>query len=173
MSSRIGEIGAIVNGYSHIFKEPNIMKSTYSKSSGKKEDMIFIPYIPRSQKIGGIELKDEVGYISIFERVKKGKPIEYVYKFITEEYESLTCRNIKGNNNDYVCNYHFHYDKCENDKPHEPHISVIHPNIRFISKEIGLKDFLYFIQETFFKREKTKYVRREENIWCNRAKEKV
>lgn len=159
MSSRVGQINSLLNNYGHLFKHSNFRDIIHANNN-----VIYAPYVPRDQPEMGIELKYGVGFVSIFEKIKESKPIDYTYKFFTREYECVTYRKTpEGDKN--TCSYCFHYDKCENDIPHEPHVTVMYSDIRFHSRELSLENFLCFIQETFFKRDGT---RKEGSIWHSR-----
>lgn len=137
-----------------------------SKKSGDGR----VLYIPdekvevHSNSPGGLELKDGVGFITIQQTIDgEGKPVAYAYRFVSSEYEYLVCkRNVV--NCDNQGNFYFHFDSCENDKPHKPHVSVMSPSFRYISSYIELKEFFEFIRDNFYSPQSTK----KDNLLVNR-----
>jgi len=132
--------------------------------------MVYIPKktsISDSSGLDGINLKNGVGVIAIRQELdKSGTTISYTYKFISSEYEHLICKKKCQDNT--VVDFYFHFDKCEEDKPHEPHITVINPSIRYISRDIKLDEFLEFIRCHFYSQSGGDLVKRDGNIWDSR-----
>lgn len=132
-----------------------------------------IVYIPddnvaiHNNSFSGLKLKGEVGFITIQQTVNKdGEAIAYIYRFVSSEYEYLICkRNVSDC--DSQANFYFHFDKCEDDKPHKPHISVMSPPLRYISSRIELKEFLGFIRENFYSPQGNTFAKKE-NLLANR-----
>ncbi|HCY17744.1 TPA: hypothetical protein DHT42_00885 [Candidatus Nomurabacteria bacterium] len=140
-----------------------------SKKSGDGR----VVYIPdenveiHNNLLNGLKLKNEVGFITIQQTIdKNGEPVSYIYRFVSSEYEYLICkRNV--NNCDNQGNFYFHFDKCEDDRPHKPHISVMSPPFRYISNHIELKEFLEFIRDNFYSPRGNVLIKKE-NILANR-----
>ena len=137
-----------------------------SKKSGDGR----ILYIPNekvevhSNSLDGLKLKDGVGFITIQQTLdREGRPIAYTYRFVSSEYEYLVC-NRSVVNCDNQGNFYFHFDRCENDRPHKPHVSVMSPPFRYISSCIELKEFLEFVRNNFYSSQNTK----KENLLTNR-----
>lgn len=141
------------------------------KSAGQDNGQVV--YIPDdgveiyNNSLCGLKLKDGVGFITIRQTVdKSGEPIAYVYRFVSSEYEYLICkRNVA--NCDNQGNFYFHFDKCEDDKPHKPHISVMRPPFRYISSRIELKEFLEFIRDNFYSPRGNTFAKKE-SLLANR-----
>lgn len=159
MANRITEIKLILEEYKYLFV--GSFKGISIKQSSNK---IFLP--SESLQSPGILLNNNIGQVYISETIEKNKVIEYTYSFHSEEYECLTYR--KGKNQTDCTNFYFHYDKCKNNKPHFPHLSVIYPAIRYRSPDIKLEDFFLFLENTFFKKKKDLCEATDINIWCNR-----
>lgn len=131
------------------------------KTMGK---VIYCPETSFKITNPGLLLKDEIGYISITETLNENNEVqEYTYRFISSIFECTSKSIITNQNNKR--NYSFHYDACNNDIPHRPHINVIYPDIRFHSERITLKDFLFFITTNFYNTKKTSC--KVGNIWEN------
>jgi hypothetical protein len=139
----------------------------------KKSSDGKILYIPDdnveiyNNSLNGLKLKDEVGFITLQQTVNKnGEPIAYTYRFISSEYEYLVCKkNIADCDNQG--NFYFHFDKCEDDKPHKPHISVMSPSFRYMSNHIELEEFLEFVRDNFYSPQGNTLVKKE-NLLVNR-----
>jgi len=141
MSSRISQVKVILGSkFKHLFKNPEKIEVKKSNES------IFVPDEGLTRTV---PLKDGVGAISICEKIKNDNVVFYIYRFESHQYNCLTGK-INSEETSECENFYFHYDKCENDEPHPPHLTVIYPDIRYISKHISLEDFLLQIQNTFF-----------------------
>ncbi|XOB46321.1 MAG: hypothetical protein ACKKMV_02630 [Candidatus Nealsonbacteria bacterium] len=160
MAKRAVKIKIIIEGFKNLFDfqgQPLPLKF--------KKGLIYVPdRTSLRDRRAGLKLKDNVGFITIKEIVKGNRCVGYVYRFCSSEYECLTYRE-SDNIDDRCRDFSFHYQKCEDNTPHDPHVSVLYPSIRYHSREIGLKEFLFFIKETFFTPEGT---RKKDPIWCNR-----
>ena len=119
----------------------------------KANSLLYIPKLfpVHNNPSDGLRLKDGVGFVAIQQEInKKGEPISYNYCFTSSIYQYLLTNNESGITTD-VDNFYFRFDKCKNNEPHNPHISVMSPScIRYISKDIELRDFLLFIKEHFY-----------------------
>ena len=127
----------------------------------KKSSKKLMLYIPNENiKIhedtpSGLKLKDGVGYIRIQEELnKEGIPVSYMYSFISSEYDYLIAKNNNENalkSIDGIGCFCFHFQKDEDNNPHEPHISVMNPSaFRYPSGKISLEEFLSFIRNSFY-----------------------
>ncbi|MFA6547404.1 MAG: hypothetical protein WCT11_00475 [Candidatus Magasanikbacteria bacterium] len=155
------------NAYSEILENWNKSYLPMKLNENEEKKVVYIPDENITQGLSGVKLKDDVGYIAIQQEVNKsGDIVSYVYKFISAEYEYLMCR--KYSKTDDMGIFNFHFDKCENDFPHKPHITVINRSIRYISKEIKLGEFLEFIRDHFYVLKGGEFVKKAGNIWDNR-----
>lgn len=119
-------------------------------SRGKTYNLIYVPKrVDHGDPRQGLALKEGVGYLSITEEVNsRGERIGYVYRFTSDEYTYIADKKSGGG--DWMPDnfFNFHYQK---DKNHDwPHVSFLHPSIRYISRDITLDDFLNFVENTFF-----------------------
>lgn len=162
MANREAEIETELKNFSHIF-ERDALKIYRKKRIGNN---LYWPYIAMDQ-VGGLPLKDGVGFISIQEKINNNQRISYTYKFSSLEYKILTSRN-----NVIECSpispLIFHYDKEENDKPDKPHLSVVYPSIRYLTGDISLKDFLLSLEKYFFSIVQSSHLKKQDHIWCNK-----
>jgi len=144
MANRDVQVKIILNEFKHLFADADEWKINNLKTGG---NILYVPYRINLDENDGLLLKNNAGFISIQETFDQDKVLSYVYRFSSKEYQCLTCKyDITSD----VIPLGFHYDSCENDLPHEPHVSVIYPSIRYISKKIELREFLSFIQNNFF-----------------------
>lgn len=165
MASVDAKIKLTFREFKDIFENWHINYPPSKKSSDGR-----ILYIPDekvdvySKSLNGLKLKDGVGVITVQQTLdKEGKPIAYTYRFISSEYEYIVCKNnVVGCDN--LGNFYFHFDRCENDKPHKPHVSVMSPAFRYISSCIELKEFLEFIRDNFYSPQSIK----KDNLLVNR-----
>lgn len=176
MSSRVSQLkNILINDYGSLFEEQTVAlinpKSTGSRSGEKTI------YLPESNLKGenSINLVCGVGSITIQETVDKNDTvIGYIYRFFSNEYICDTYRisEIASTSleKDEQKIFSFHYDRTVDNIPHPPHVTVGHPTIRYISKEIKIQEFLDFIKDTFFSYGAGgKLITKKDPIWCNRA----
>ena len=109
-----------------------------------------------------------VGFITLEETVHQETGIlSYTYRFISDDYLYTTSR-VSNNESDKHKVFSFHYDFYENNTPHEPHVTVCHPTMRYISRQITLEQFLSFVKDSFFYYEADKLRAKKDSIWFNR-----
>ena len=153
MSNVDAKIKIIFREFRDIFDNWHNNYPSIKKSVGQDNGQIM--YIPNnvevfSNSLDGLKLKDGIGFITIQQIVNKaGETVAYNYRFVSSEYEYLVCKKNVGNC-DIQGNFHFHFDKCENNIPHKPHVSVMSPSFRYISSDIDLRKFLEFIRDNFY-----------------------
>lgn len=164
MLKRKQQIECLIKDYKHIFDGKLV--SNFSHHFRYFNNVIYVPYVPLGD-INGLLLKDGVGYVTIQETFKDNTVVSYIYRFLSNEYKCSTCRGRYTENH---CEYlSFHYQMDEENKPHEPHVSVIYPSLRHISRKIDLKTFFQLIEENFYYNRSDSYQKKENHIWANRA----
>ena len=164
MPNREAQVRKILTkDFSDLFDQ-TILATLPIKTNGRQQ--LWVPR-PLSIKELGVPLRDGVGHIRIEETFdRSGRVTSYIYKFSSNEYLFTTTRVEPLENN---CEpFDFHYDKEEGDKPHEPHLNVVHPSLRYISRHIELEEFLGFIRNHFFESSQGKLVRKTGHLWANR-----
>ena len=123
---------------------------------GFSTGLIFVPNcVSINDPAAGIPLKDGVGFLSLREEVdSSGKRLGYLYRFTSDEYIYLADKRSSSAGDwmkDGFFNFHYQNDPPLGSGSHdEPHISFLHGGIRYISRDIGLDEFLEFIEKTFF-----------------------
>lgn len=164
MPNRKAQITEIFREFSDMFDN-----GTPSIKLSPDEQDVYVPHpISPDAHDYGTRLKEDAGYIALQEKINKsGDRISYVYRYFSPEYECLTYKGGSGGG-DHCDVFNFHYDGYEDNIPHEPHINVLFPSIRYMSKKITLKDFLIFIREHFFENREGLLHKKVFNIWDNR-----
>lgn len=167
--SRIAKLKAAIGKNKDIF-DPVALKIQPKESPGLKK-LVRWPDVSRADH--GIPLAGGVGSIAVEETIDKGgQVVEYVYKFISGEYKCVTSHEVEGQHGSptHFGEFAFHYDKCEDNKPHPPHISLdSYPSIRYFSREIRFDEFLDFVRETFFVEKGGVWSKKNDPIWFNRV----
>ena len=162
MANRISQIKNTIKDFKDIFEEDVLQNLDNLIKTDSPE--IYLPDINLDSLEQGLALKENVGFISIQETYKE-EVVAYVYRFFTLEYQCLFCKN---NTSDHVDNFSFHYDKTENNIPHPPHLSTMFRSLRYYSRDIELREFLEFIEDTFFIRDQGNLVRKNGHLWDSR-----
>ncbi len=163
MANREAQIKGILSDFNHLFIE-NINSIPVKRMNNK----FFCPYhVNIKAEDEGIILKDKVGYITIAELFEDNQVKSYTYRFISGHYKLITICTDDNKESD-PDKFRFYYDKLENDKPHKPHFTVIYPDIRYMTNEIKLNEFLSFIQESFYTRKDGEFIRKKGKLWDNR-----
>lgn len=172
MASRESQLKhKITSDFGELFEEntkltlfPKIFKNGRETTIQIPESDIYAnKFIPLIENVGAITLEETVD--------QKGTILNYSYRFISNEYIFTTSRILSTekkvlDNGSEI--FSFHYDFFIDNKPHEPHVTVCHPTIRYISKQISIDEFFSFIKETFFCYEAGKLRARKDSIWLNR-----
>lgn len=171
MSNREALIIQTFKDYKEIFDEGQdyLLASPFKKAiqAGNKQIIYYIPYEVPIDEMGykGFKLKCDVGYVAMQETIEKpsNRVLSYNYRFVSSEYDYLFA--CKKGNDDRDGLFNFHFDKCDSDVPHQPHVTVINPCIRYMSKSIELKEFLKFIRDIFYYQGPGGLTRKKGHIW--------
>lgn len=173
MPNRKVQIREIFREYKYLFdeKKVNVERDGIIALGPKSDDgfqQIWVPkYLSCDTKQNGLPLKEKVGFILIQETIKNGKVVAYCYSFESDQYLCTTSCTITGQE-DKGKAFWCHYDRERDDVPHCPHVTVLYPSIRYISRPVGLKEFLSFIEKTFFKESAGVWRKKGGPIWVSR-----
>jgi hypothetical protein len=158
----------ITSDFGDLFEEKSkgLFPKIFSGKSGEKNilfpesDINATKYITLVEGVGGITIEETVD--------SENNVLRYTYRFLSGDYMYSTTRisNYETKENEI---FSFHYDFYKNNHPHEPHLSVCYPTIRYISKKITIDEFLLFIRDTFFDYGADgKLKAKKDSVWSNR-----
>ena len=154
-TARLGEIRRILNEYKDLFVDSrqdllaSVSQNHFSEPAELGTIVKGIEYlVPKHVKVDaadGIELRGNIGFISIMETWKNNIRAEYVYRFVSTQYDCTTV--FKNDNSSSTSSFGFHYDLAPK---HGNHLTnLMHPGLRHMSGDISLKDFLDFVRLHF------------------------
>lgn len=141
---RITQIKTVLRQYSRLFVDlENDLRSM--KIAG---NILIFPKTITYRQPEGARLRHNIGYLYLSETYSPETDTvdSYIYRFCSDEYTYIAASKQDNDMADDMF-FNFHY---QNDQRHEPHVSFLHNNLRYISESIKLGQFLDFVDKTFF-----------------------
>lgn len=165
-------------------------KEVNSESMTIDKDQFFNFYFPRRiplDEVGGLELINDKGFISIQETYKKVtarqfERIGYVYRYMTKEAQYYCVSTSTPPQEDKIFyHYGFHFDQdftpqaligdasIERAYSHPAfHLQVLHPHPRFSYPEVDVRTFLSEVRRVCFEKEGEEFIARKNAIYLVR-----